>query len=277
MTGSSLAVVTVSYYSGDHLAGLIDSVRKQTEAPIFVANNAVDDDLHKLSAPNLHVVSMAVNVGYGGAVNAAVSAAGRFDWYLVVNPDVTLDPHAISRLLEAAAADRRAGVLGPLIRLPSGEIYPSARRLPSLRNGMGHALLGSVWRSNPWTRAYHTNDTGSRSLQEVGWLSGSCMLIRGEAFESVSGFDERFFMYFEDVDLCARIAQAGWRILYVPESGVVHAGGHATLQPKVSRSMRAAHHESAYLYLSSRYRGGLLAPLRLALRLGLQIRARIVR
>jgi N-acetylglucosaminyl-diphospho-decaprenol L-rhamnosyltransferase len=151
-------------------------------------------------------------------------------------------------------------------------VYPSARLLPSLGRGIGHAVLGRLWPGNPWSRSYRQSDV-SVTERTAGWLSGSCQLLRRAAFEAVGGFDERYFMYFEDTDLGDRIGQAGWQNVYVPSAEVVHIGGHAT--GKASERMLAEHHRSAYRYLSGRYAGPWYAPVRLAVRAGLAVRSRL--
>jgi N-acetylglucosaminyl-diphospho-decaprenol L-rhamnosyltransferase len=105
-------------------------------------------------------------------------------------------------------------------------------------------------------------------------LSGSCLLLRRTAFESVGGFDSRYFMYFEDVDLGDRLGRAGWLNVYVPSAEVTHLGGHST--SRVSEQMLAEHHRSTYRYLADRHCGPLYAPLRLALRAGLAGRLQLV-
>jgi N-acetylglucosaminyl-diphospho-decaprenol L-rhamnosyltransferase len=164
--------------------------------------------------------------------------------------------------------------LGPLIRQPDGAVYPSARLLPALGRGIGHAVLAPIWPGNPWTTAYRQSDTalGERTAQ---WLSGSCLLLRRAAFESVGGFDSRYFMYFEDVDLGERLGRAGWLNVYVPSAEVTHLGGHAT--SRACEQMLAEHHRSTYRYLADRHPGPLKAPLRLVLRAGLAGRLQLVR
>ena len=145
--------------------------------------------------------------------------------------------------------------------------------LPSLGRGLGHAVFGKVWKSNPWTREYR-QEKAEIVERPAGWLSGSCILMRREAFDSVDGFDARYFMYFEDVDLGDRVGRAGWLNIYVPEAEVVHIGGHATASS--SARMLAAHHSSAYRYLADRHRGPQWAPVLFAVRLGLGLRLKIV-
>jgi N-acetylglucosaminyl-diphospho-decaprenol L-rhamnosyltransferase len=109
----------------------------------------------------------------------------------------------------------------------------------------------------------------------VGWLSGSCLLLRRAAFDEVGGFDPAYFMYFEDTDLGDRFGRAGWKNVYMPEAVATHVGGHATRREPAR--MQAAHHDSALRYLSRRYAAWWWFPLRLALRGGLAVRAALAR
>ena len=279
---AAVAIVTVSYHSGADVATCFASVgaaAKTVAARLIVVNNAADDDLSGVLAsfPDAELLTAPGNLGYGGAVNfAATTLAPEVEWILVTNPDVTFTPSSIDELVAVATADPRTGVAGPRVLNDDGSIYPSARDLPSLTSGAGHALLHRVWPGNRWSKRYLRADK-SRSSDttpvEAGWLSGSCMLVRRSVFEQVGGFDDRFFMYFEDVDLGERIANAGYRVLYVPTASVHHAGGTSTKAH--SATMLRAHHHSAYLYLAKRYHHWYELPVRLALRIGLAARSRL--
>jgi N-acetylglucosaminyl-diphospho-decaprenol L-rhamnosyltransferase len=108
----------------------------------------------------------------------------------------------------------------------------------------------------------------------VGWLSGSCLLVRRKAFDQVGGFDERYFMYMEDVDLGDRLGKAGWLNVYVPSAEVLHHKGHATGRDEAHHLV--AHHRSTYIFLADRHAGWWRAPLRTAMRAGLVLRARLL-
>ncbi|MGH3635988.1 MAG: glycosyltransferase family 2 protein, partial [Mycobacterium sp.] len=112
------------------------------------------------------------------------------------------------------------------------------------------------------------------SERPVGWLSGSCLLVRRAAFDQVGGFDERYFMYMEDVDLGDRLGKAGWLNVYVPSAEVLHHKGHAT--GRESTRNLVAHHKSTYIFLADRHPGWWRAPLRAAMRAGLAIRTRLL-
>jgi N-acetylglucosaminyl-diphospho-decaprenol L-rhamnosyltransferase len=144
--------------------------------------------------------------------------------------------------------------------------------LPSFGRGIGHAVFAKVWPGNPWTKQYR-QETGTPVERTSGWLSGSCQLIRREAFDSVGGFDTRYFMYFEDVDLGDRLAQAGWLNVYAPSARVTHEGGHSTSQ--ASEKMLKAHHDSAYRYLADRHQGLAWKPVLALAKLGLAVRLKL--
>jgi N-acetylglucosaminyl-diphospho-decaprenol L-rhamnosyltransferase len=265
-----LRVVAVTYSPGESLDGFLTSLSTATTLPldVILADNGSTDGSPERAAkqfPHVRVLPTGGNVGYGAAANAGLADRGT-GWALVANPDVRFEPGAVDELLEVATRWPRAATLGPAIRTPDGHIYPSARELPALSTGIGHALLGWLWPGNPWTAAYRRERETPRE-RPAGWLSGSCLLVRLEAFHSVGGFDPGYFMYFEDVDLADRLGQRGWLHVYAPTAVVEHEGGHATRRDP--HRMQRVHHTSALRYLTRRYPGPRHAPLRAVLRLGL--------
>jgi N-acetylglucosaminyl-diphospho-decaprenol L-rhamnosyltransferase len=275
--GDELAVVTVTYSPGETLERFLATLAKATERPVRVilADNGSTDGAPERAATQdgVQLVDMRENLGYGAAANRGVAELGdEVGWVVVANPDLEWGAHSLDELLDAAQRWPRGGAFGPLIKEPNGAVYPSARLLPSLGRGIGHAVFGKVWPGNPWTRAYRQAD--ERIVERTaGWLSGSCLLMRREAFDSVDGFDPRYFMYFEDVDLGDRLARAGWQNVYVPTAEVVHIGGHSTA--RASARMLAVHHDSAYRYLADRHRQWWWQPVLLVIRVGLAIRLKI--
>ena len=161
------------------------------------------------------MLALPENLGYGTGMNRGVAHGPRADFYVLANPDLTFGTGAIDELLRAAEAEPRSGSLGPAIFNVDGSLYPSARPLPALGTGIGHALFSRTWPSNPWTRSYRMTLADGRS-RAVGWLSGACLFVRADVFHAVGGFDERYFMYFEDVDFGRRVGLAGYRNVYVP-------------------------------------------------------------
>jgi N-acetylglucosaminyl-diphospho-decaprenol L-rhamnosyltransferase len=275
-------VVTVTYSPGPHLDRFLASLAHATDRPVTVimADNGSTDGAPQEALgryPNVRLLPTGGNLGYGTAVNRAVDEdqkdCGYSEFFVIANPDVQWGPRSIDILLEAAARWPRAGALGPLIRDPDGSVYPSARHLPSLIRGGMHAVVGPVWRSNPWTATYR-QERLEPSERPVGWLSGSCLLLRRAAFDEVSGFNERYFMYMEDVDLGDRLGKAGWQSVYVPSAEILHDKGHATGRDP-ARNL-AAHHTSTYTFLADRHPQRWQAPLRWTIRAALVVRAGLV-
>lgn len=274
-----IGIVTVVYRSNDVLPALLDSLADAVGEPfsLAIADNLPGEgsSAEKLAQENGGVyLPLESNPGYGAAINVAVEALpASVSWIVVSNPDVVYRPGSIAELVSVAAADDSIGATGPAVENIDGSLYPSARSVPSLRTGIGHALFGLVWANNPWTIAYVDGRASTGEQRDVGWLSGSCFVISRSAFESVEGFDERYFMYFEDVDLGYRLGKAGFRSVYVPTARALHTGAHST--DGDSARMVRAHHDSAKRFLATKYQGWYLAPLRAILSLGLDARAAI--
>jgi N-acetylglucosaminyl-diphospho-decaprenol L-rhamnosyltransferase len=272
--------VTVTYNPGATLTAFVDSLVPAGFPPgrlLVVDNGSTDGAPEAVARAHEHVtlVRSPGNVGYGRAANIGAALADPAQhWLLVCNPDTIATPETVTRLLDAARDAPRAGVLGPRILDPDGSVYPSARALPSIRTGIGHALLSGVWPSNPWTRRYQQRDvSASEETSTVGWLSGAFLLVRREAFEQVGGFDDDFFMYFEDVDLGRRMSEAGWSNLFVPSAEVMHIGGESTA--RAADVMIEAHHASAHRYIAKTHPGLLWRPVVAAVGLGLSVRAKL--
>lgn len=271
-----VGIVTVSYGSDDVLPGFLDTIPTAIDeaAVTVVVDNlpGTGDSAGIARSRGAGYVPLPENPGYGGAMNAGVRALpDSVEWLLLVNPDIELGAGSITALLARGRADPAIGSVGPAVLNPDGSVYPSARSVPSLRTGIGHAMLGPVWPGNPWTRAYRNDTDEAPVTRDAGWLSGACVLVRRSVYEQLGGFDEGYFMYFEDVDLGMRIGKAGYRNVYEPAASVIHAGGHAT--QGVSERMIRAHHDSARRFLTAKYPGPVLWPVRLALSVGLRLRS----
>ncbi|MBD7979266.1 MULTISPECIES: glycosyltransferase family 2 protein [Oerskovia] len=274
---NALRVICVIYNPGAELLDFAASLRSATALPtelVLVNNGGPSEIADELARePGTRVVESGGNLGYGRAANLGARGA-EGSWIVVANPDLVWTPGSLDVLLDAGRRHPRAGALGPKILNPDGSEYPSARAIPSLRLGAGHAVLGRIWAENPYSRAYRSaNDPGDGTERAAGWLSGACLLLRREAFAEVGGFDENYFMFFEDLDLGDRLGQAGWSNVFVPAAEVTHVQGVSW--KKDPAPMIRAHHVSARRYLSSRYDAWYQAPLRWSVSLGLSIRERL--
>ena len=272
---SYVAIITVSYNSSAQLADFLASAVKSVASPsqIFVVdNNSADIDVTAKLTKKLGVnlLKLGKNVGYGSAVNKAVHVLpAEFTTLLVCNPDSELNPETVSTLRNAVQGNK-VGVAGPRIYNKDGSIYPSARSIPSIRNGVGHALFANIWLANPWTKNYLSEAHLQNKTVSTGWVSGACLAIRRDLFSQVGGFDDHYFMYFEDVDLGYRLGKLGHTNLYVPEVSITHIGGEST--KVIKKTMLQIHHQSAMRFIRVKYKGILWAPVRGVIRLGLALR-----
>jgi N-acetylglucosaminyl-diphospho-decaprenol L-rhamnosyltransferase len=261
-----LAVAVVNHNAGPFLAGCLDSIAASSgdvATELVLVDNASTDrsvDPALAGHPDVHVIRNPDNRGFARAANQAL-AATTAPFVLLLNPDAQIVGGTLASLVKVARERPRAGVIGALVRNPDGTIQPSARRVPRLGEALGHAFLGPVWPENPWTRSYTMADWDRATEREVEWVSGAAMLLRREAIDEVGPFDEGYFMYVEDVDLCTRLRQAGWQVLFSPELEIVHEIGVST---KGQRGRMAfAHSDSIYRYyrkFGSTGAGEVLAP-----------------
>jgi N-acetylglucosaminyl-diphospho-decaprenol L-rhamnosyltransferase len=280
-SGFGVGVVTVSYGSQDVLIDFLASIPAAGthRSYVVIADNLASEDsvVPRLAADaHAHYAAMESNLGYGAAMNAGVALLpADIHWVLLSNPDVVLKPGALDELIRVAQQDDLIGSVGPALLTSEGEIYPSARAVPSLRTGVGHALFVNLWVENPWTRAYRNDRATLPGQRDAGWLSGACLLVRREVFEKLGGFDPGYFMYFEDVDLGYRLGKAGYRNVYAPSAVATHSGAHSTTTE--SGRMITAHHQSARRFLNRKYSGAWLWPVRVTLTIGLQLRSALLR
>ena len=227
-----VAVVVVNYESGPALDRCVEGLAAEPTGEVVVVDNGSVDgsgDEVRRRFPEVEVLEPGRNLGYGAAANRGVASTVA-PCVLVCNPDLEVRPGAVERLAGALDAHPGWALVGPQIRTTSGERYPSARRFPSLVDAAGHGLLGIFAPRNRFTRSYQQDHLGDPLAGDtaVDWVSGACFLVRRSAFEQVGGFDEAYFMYLEDVDLCCRLGAAGWQVGYVPSAEVTHLQGVST-------------------------------------------------
>jgi N-acetylglucosaminyl-diphospho-decaprenol L-rhamnosyltransferase len=271
-----VAVVTVSYGSEGVLPHFLEGLSSAIPEGlrVIVADNDAGSESgvkRIVESAGAEYLPLAANRGYGGAINETVaSLPPEIDWVLVSNPDVTIEASIIPALVATGETDTGIGSVGPVVLTAEGEVYPSAREVPSIRIGIGHALFSNLWPDNPWTRSYKRSDDVVMR-RDAGWLSGSCVLVRRTAFDQLGGFDTGFFMYFEDVDLGYRLTKDGYRNVFEPAVSVVHTGAHSTSSNQAA--MVAAHHDSARRFIAKKYPGRMLAPVRWTIGIGLAMRS----
>ena len=270
MTIPSVSVVIVNFNAGERLRECVESLHAHLTGLdwecVVVDNASADGSAESIEGRYERVVvhRNAENVGFGRAVNQGIEATVG-DLLLVLNPDCEIRPGLVQRLWPELNADPKCAIVGPRIVNHDGSVQGSARGDPTLFTGLfGRSTLltrllpGSrLARSN--VRATEAIESGASSV-EVDWVSGACMLARRTAVTSVGGFDERYFLYWEDADLCLRLRRDGHVIKYVPGASVVHHVGESS-RSAPSQSI-VAFHRSAYLYYATHRAPGLLNPVR---------------
>jgi N-acetylglucosaminyl-diphospho-decaprenol L-rhamnosyltransferase len=250
--------VVVNYNYGDLLEVGVRSIAAETSAgapDIVVVDNASTDGSAqrlRVAMPEVRVLDAPANVGYARGANLGIAATDAAIVGLI-NGDVELAPGVAATMLDAFAADPRLGAVGPRVLNLDGSVYPSARTEPGLFVALGHAALGLVWPTNPWTRRYRQLDVDPTQARAVDSVSGAAIWLRREALDDVGGWDERYFMYMEDVDLCLRLRRSGWHVRYEPAGEIVHVQGAST--SKRPYRMILEHHRSVWRFAALRYRG----------------------
>jgi N-acetylglucosaminyl-diphospho-decaprenol L-rhamnosyltransferase len=252
------AAVVINYNAGPLLADCVASVLADTSAGsvelIVVDNGSTDDSLAVLAAkvPDARVVHPGHNVGYARAANFGI-AATHAPVVAVLNADLTVGEGTARAMVARCEQEPKLGACGPRIRNLDGTDYPSARQVPSVPVAVGHGVLGLFRSNNRFTARYRELDSDPATARDVDWVSGAAIWFRRDALDAVGGWDERYFMYMEDVDLCWRLRRAGWRVAYEPAGNIVHVQGAST--SKQPYRMLAEHHRSAWRFARRRFTG----------------------
>lgn len=254
---TTVDAVVVNFNGGSTLAEAARALRSGGARRIVVVDNdSSDDSLMRLSSAtnDVEVVRETRNLGYGTAANRGIAVCDA-PYVLVMNPDVEIAPDALAILSRVLDDQPDVGFVGPQILDASGATYPSARRFPNFALGAAHAFIGLFWPRNRWSERYRNEHrvAGELVARDADWASGACALLRRVAFESVGGFDEGYFMYVEDLDLCWRLRRAGWRVRYEPRALATHVQGLST-RARPYR-MLVAHHYSTWRFATKSMTG----------------------
>jgi N-acetylglucosaminyl-diphospho-decaprenol L-rhamnosyltransferase len=243
----------VSWNTRDELRRALASIRRHGEGRrVVVVDHASTDGSPEMVAEEFPEADLirAENRGFAAGANRLLSATAPAD-LLLLNADVELTPGAADRLERALAEDPRAAAAGPRLVHEGGPPQHSAYRFPSL--GLAAWLNSGLWRlrAPAWQaeQLLETSPQPSRSAV-VDWVIGAAMALRRTAVEAVGGFDERFFMYAEDLEWCHRASRAGWHVRYEPTATVVHLGNRAGAQA-FGGARTAAWLESTYAFARS--------------------------
>jgi GT2 family glycosyltransferase len=264
-----IAAVLVNYNAGIELRQALQSIADELCGRVWegvVVDNASIDGSGTIAgefSAHVRLVSNAENVGFGRGVNQGL-AASKAPFVLIMNPDCRLVPGAVGTLQTEMDRHRDCAVAGPRILNPDGTVQGSARGDPDMLTGFfGRASV--LRRMLPWLPVSKRNVVDDTILTAepsvvVDWVSGACMFARREALAAVGAFDERYFLYWEDADLCRRLRRKGYHVRYVPGATAIHRVGHSSRTAQAA-AVRAFH-DSAYLYYATHVAPNALNPKR---------------
>jgi N-acetylglucosaminyl-diphospho-decaprenol L-rhamnosyltransferase len=233
--------VLVSYNSAERLREAVGPLTAIDGVRVFVTDNASSDDPAAVLADlPVDFVALDENVGFGAGCNAGWRR-GDAPHVLFLNPDAAIDEGSLRALAGVLDRNARVGLVAPRILEPDGSLAFSQRRFPRLRSTYARALfLHRIFARAAWADELVRDPSAYERPSSPDWVSGACMLVRRSVLEETGGFDERFFLYCEDKDLCRRIRAAGYEVRYEPGATARHHGGasapRAGLLPVLARS-----------------------------------------
>jgi GT2 family glycosyltransferase len=227
----ALAVAVVSFQTRDDLKRCLMSVRAAHPPETVVVDNGSTDgsiELVREQFPEVRLLVNERNCGYGAAANQAIAACSA-PAVLLLNSDTVLDAHALAALAEYLAAHPRAAIVGPRLADLDGTLQHSTYPYPSaLDTLVGETGAHLAIRAIPVVRERLLRTWSHDRSRRVPWVLGAALAIRRDAWATVGGFDEAFFMYGEEVDLSQRLAHAGFETHFAPVTTVLHVGGAST-------------------------------------------------
>ena len=241
-----VSIIMVNYQSWPYTLRCIDSLygTGYEDFEVVVVDNGQEVP-PEISYP-IRLLRNAENVGFARACNQGMLASDGA-YVVLLNPDTLVEKNFFEGLEKFFCQDPRAGVAGPRIVDGEGNLQLSARKELNFVSGfLGRtSLLTRIFPNNPLVRRLFPGTKKLSGPTEVDWVSGACMIIRRRTLAKIGLLDERFFMYFEDADLCRRAREAGWLVYYLPQIEVLHHTG-ASSRSKPRAIWRL--HKSAFLY-----------------------------
>jgi GT2 family glycosyltransferase len=252
---TKLSVVIVCWNDQAVIHDAIRSIYETTKAldfEVIVSDNGsadgcIDGIRDAFPYPNLHIVENRANVGFSRGNNAGIAIA-RGEYILILNPDTIVHPGALEALVRFADQHPEGGAFGCRVLGPDGTYQGTAKVAPTIRGQWIHALgLHRLGRYSSWflSRMYYGWDGDTE--REVDWQSGCCVLFRGALLKQLEGFDPQFFYHCEEVDLCRRVWEAGYKVLFTPAAAITHLGQQSVKRARTRLDLET--YRSLYRYV----------------------------
>lgn len=265
----SLDVLIVNYNASHHLDEMFSKLRnaaKGLDVHYYIVDNAsVDDSLHHINSnySDVILVENTSNVGFGRANNQLLKFV-KNDYVLLLNTDAFVAPDTLRKTIDFMDSQPECGVLGVRLVGRDGKQQPSCRFFPDPLNVFLSRI--GLERFFPWKKKADDMDWAHDEVRECDWVPGCFYVVRREIIDQLGLFDPRFFLYYEEVDHCKRVKDAGWKVIYYPGTEVVHLGGESAKSSgeltETGKQLSEFQVESELLYFRKHYGlGGVVAHL----------------
>jgi|JI10StandDraft_1071094.scaffolds.fasta_scaffold01415_28 GT2 family glycosyltransferase len=239
-----VSIIIVSYNTREILRQCLQSVMKSVslqKVEIFVVDNSSLDgsaDMVEKEFKDIKLIRSSANLGFAGGNNLAIPKT-RGEYLLLLNPDSVLTPDTLEKTIEYMDSDLKCGILGIKLKGLDGSLQPCARKIPNpflkflVITGIARKFKNNSFLGGPDYSWWDHN-----SILEVGWVVGAYFLFRRELIADIGLLDERYFLYFEEIDFCLQAKKKGWKVIFFPFAEIMHIGGQSSLASngKVSSS-----------------------------------------
>lgn len=240
-----LSIIIVSWNVAKDLSRCLESIGENPpscEFEIIVVDNASTDDTVEVienKFPAIKIIANNENLGFAAGNNRGIAEA-QGEYVLLLNPDTIIHSRSLDTLLDFMYDNTDVGVCGPELLNDDGSIQRSARRYPTFRGALHrHTAFKSLGVFKGEYEKWLMKDFGQDEQKDVDQLMGAALMIRKSVLDEIGGMDERFFMYYEEVDLCYRVKQTGRRVVFLPQATITHLGGRSAEQVPVEKQLMA--------------------------------------
>ena len=252
-----LSIIIVNYHHSHMLDNCLESVYRTIEKiqfeVILVDNSSKDDGLESILKryTKIQFINNSKNVGFARANNQGAKIASG-DFLLFINPDTIMIEDAVEAMLGYIRSDSSIGILGPKVLNPDQTTQFSCRKFPTVWSGLfnRYSLMTRLFPNNRYSKDYLMLDYDHNSICSVDWVSGCCMMMSESTLKKTGGFDENYFLFIEDVDLCRVIKEQGLRVVYFPNAKIFHkissSNARATPQMIIKRHQGMIYYNQKY-------------------------------
>lgn len=218
---------------------------------VVVDNNSKDGSrklLKHIENENIKYISNNKNIGFGRACNQ-IAKKQNSSYLLFLNPDVEVSKNAIDKLIDFLKKNEKIGMATGKLLFPDGSLQLSCRKFPTILRALfgRESTLRKIFPNNMISKEYLMSKLDYNKIQFPDWVRGAVILFKTDIFEKIGGFDEKFFLYFEDTDICLRLREKGYEIAYLPEAVFYHKLGSSTKKKRLKTKI--IHNISMFHYI----------------------------